>query len=90
MTSRPVHQICEGPNPGLVTAEYSDKAWKMFKRAQAAVINDSIRLSRVERKILCPMVRYNQRNSVNGKLSVGLDEHITAFWRNGQDSRIWK
>ncbi len=78
--SRPVHQMCEGPNPELVTSEYADKALNMFKIAQATVANDSIRLRRVEAEKFCVLWSdINQRNTVNNKLSISLDEHIQRF-----------
>lgn len=78
--SRQVHQMCEAANPELVTSEYADKALKMFERAQTAVANDSVLLSRVEAEKFCVLWSdINQRNTVNDKLSVSLDEHIQRF-----------
>lgn len=52
----------------------------MFKIAQATVANDSIRLRRVEAEKFCVLWSdINQRNTVNNKLSVSLDEHIQRF-----------
>jgi len=92
--SRPVHQMCEGPNPELVTSEYADKALKMFKTAQAAVANDSVRLRRVEVEKFCVLWSdLDQRNTVNNKLSIDLDEHIQRFGemiRIARDMKIIK
>ena len=52
----------------------------MFKTAQATAANDSIRLRRVEAEKFCVLWSdINQRNTVNNKLSVSLDEHIQRF-----------
>ena len=86
--SRQIHQMCERPNPELVTSAYADKALKMCKRAQAAVANDSVRLSRVEAEMFCVLWSdINQRNTVNDKLSITLEEYIQRF---GEMVRIAK
>lgn len=67
---RPVHQMCEGPNPGLVTAELAEQALAIYARAEAAA-GDRAALYRVRaEKMLVLFADVNERNPVNGKLAV--------------------
>jgi hypothetical protein len=68
---RPVHQMCEGPNPGLVTADFADKALEVFARAQAAVADAPLRLARVDAEKFCVLwADIHQRSTVNRRLAV--------------------
>lgn len=78
--SRQIHQMCEKSNPELVTALFADNALEIFSRAQVAVMNDSIRLRRVENEKFCVLwCDIFQRNTKKGNLSTSLDEHILRF-----------
>jgi len=78
--SRQVHQMGEKSNPELVTPEFADKALEMFKKAQNAVQNDSIRLRRVEAEKFCVLwCDINQRNTKKNNLSISLDDYIQRF-----------
>ncbi len=67
---RGVHQMCEGANPGLVTAEYATRALEMFGRAEAAVADDRASLYRVRAEKFCVLFAdVNERNPINGKLA---------------------
>jgi len=69
---RQVHQMCEGANPGLVTADYAQSALEMFARAEAAVADDRVSLYRVRAEKFCVLFAdLNERNPVSGNLAVG-------------------
>jgi alpha-glucuronidase len=90
--TRPVHQNCEGRNPGLVTADYADKALDMFNKAQTIVANDSIFLHRVELEKFCVLWSdINQRNTENYKLTVSVSkyaERLAETVRIGRNMKI--
>jgi len=78
--SRQIHQMGEESNPELVTPEFADKALEMFKKAQIAVQDDSIRLRRVEAEKFCVLwCDINQRNTEKNNLSTSLDDYIQRF-----------
>jgi len=67
---RNIHQMCEGANPGVVTAEFSEKALGLFAEAEAAVANDELLLRRVLAEKFCVLFAdLNERNPGNGKLA---------------------
>ncbi len=71
---RRIHQMCEGPNPGLVTASFAAKAYDMFDRAEAVVAQERILLYRVrQEKFNLLFSDLNERNPGNGKLAVPAD-----------------
>ncbi|OGV70532.1 MAG: hypothetical protein A3K19_24735 [Lentisphaerae bacterium RIFOXYB12_FULL_65_16] len=90
--TRPVHQMCEGPNPGLVTPEYAEKAFALFAQAEAAVQDDRAALFRVrQEKFHVLFADLNERNPVNGKLAVSKDEfaqRLAEFMKIGRDLKI--
>ncbi len=66
---RQVHQMCEGANPGLVTADYATRALEMFGKAEVAVADDRASLYRVRAEKFCVLFAdLNERNPINGKL----------------------
>ena len=68
---RQVHQMCEGANPGLMTAELAEKALTLFADAEAAVADDRARLYRVRDEKFCVLFAdLNERNPVAGNLAV--------------------
>lgn len=72
---RPVHQMCEAPNPALVTAEYASHALAILRRAQEAVADDPARLARVDAEKFCVLwADVHQRNLTNGKLVADREE----------------
>ena len=78
--SRQIHQMGEESNQELVTPEFAYKALEMFKKAQNAVQDDSIRLRRVEAEKFCVLwCDINQRNTEKNNLSVNLDDYIQRF-----------
>ena len=89
---RNVHQMCEGANPGLVTAEYAEKALAMFRKAEAAVADDRVSLYRVRvEKSFVLFADLNERNGVNGKLAVGRDafaRRLAEFVRIGRAMKL--
>ena len=61
--------MCEKPNPELVTSEFANKALEIIHRAQKAVTQDSLSLSRVDAEKFCVLWSdINQRNTVNGQV----------------------
>ena len=89
---RQFHQMCEGANPGLATAEYAEKALGLFERAQAVVAQDRARLYRVRREKFCVLFAdINERNPVNGKLVVDEDtfaRRLAEFLQIGRTMRV--
>lgn len=80
INSQQIHQMCERPNPELVTSEFADKSLEIIHRAQQSVAQDSLSLSRVDAEKFCVLWSdINQRNTVNGQVSVNLDEYILRF-----------
>jgi hypothetical protein len=90
--TRPVHQMCEGPNPGLLTAELAGKALDLFRQAEAAVEEDRAALYRVRREKLCVLFAdLNERNLANGKLTISRDEfaqRAAEFMKIGRDLKV--
>ncbi len=79
---RPVHQMCEGANPGLVTAEYADRAEAIFTQARAAVADDRFCLYRVGAEEFCWLFAdLNERNPVRGNLAVSEERFATRLAR---------
>jgi len=85
---RKVHQMCEGRNPGLVTAEYAEKALEMFRKAEEAVKDDRAALYRVRKEKFCVLFAdLNERNPVNEKLAVSREEfarRLAEFMKIGR------
>lgn len=68
---RPVHQMCERANFGLVTPQFAARSLEIFGRAQAAVTDDPVRLARVDAEKFCVLwADVQQRNTVNNRLAV--------------------
>ncbi|HBL74197.1 MAG: hypothetical protein A2W90_17750 [Bacteroidetes bacterium GWF2_42_66] len=77
---RSIHQMCEKSNPELVTPEFAGKALEMFERAQAAVVNDSVYLRRVEAEKFCVLWSdIDQRNTIKDNIKTGIVEHTERF-----------
>jgi len=89
---RQVHQMCEGANPGLVTAAYATKALEMFRKAEAAAEGDRAALYRVRAEKFCVLFAdLNERNPVNGKLAISKEafaRRLAEFVRIGRTMRI--
>jgi len=84
--NRPVHQMCEGSNPELVTGQYADKALSILTKAQNSVTGDQIKLKRIDLEKFCVLWSdIDQRNTVKNNLETTLDEHIK---RLGETVRI--
>ena len=85
---RDIHQHSEKSNPELVTPEFSASALKIFERAQKAVADDSVLLSRVEfEKFSVLWADIDQRNIMKNNLSIDLSVHAKRF---GEMVRIAK
>ncbi|MBY5959180.1 DUF4838 domain-containing protein [Membranicola marinus] len=77
---RDVHQHSEKSNPALVTPEFSNLALEMFERAQKAVAQDSVLLSRVEFEMFSVLwADIDQRNTLKNNLSIDLATHAKRF-----------
>ncbi|MBM4048875.1 MAG: DUF4838 domain-containing protein [Planctomycetes bacterium] len=89
---RQVHQMCEGRNPGLVTAEFAEKALALFRQAEVAVERDRAALYRVrEEKFNVLFADLNERNPVNGKQAVSPDvfaQRLAEFCRLARILRV--
>jgi|GEM_PF-2980316 len=73
--TRPVHQMCEGPNSGLVTPALAEEALALFAQAEKAARNDRAALYRVrQEKLNVLFADLNERNPANGRLAVPPDE----------------
>jgi hypothetical protein len=67
---RNIHQMCEGPNPGFVTPEFSQKGLDLIARAEAAAVGDDDVLSRVWAEKFCLLFAdVNERNLGNGEIA---------------------
>jgi len=89
---RHVHQMCEGANPGLVSAEYADTALELFAKAEAAAAGDRPSLYRVRAEKFCVLYAdLNERNPVQANLAVGKDtfaRRLAEFLQLGRTMRI--
>ena len=89
---RQVHQMCEGANPGLVTADYARTALALLAKAEAAVADDRARLYRVRTETFCVLFAdLNERNPVNDNLADGREaftRRLAEFCRIGRTHRI--
>lgn len=88
---RQVHQMCEGANPGLVTAEYAQKALAMFQRAERAVAENRVTLYRVRaEKLFVLFADVNERNLGNGKAKDRklFADRLAEFCRIARSSRL--
>lgn len=89
---RPVHQMCEGPNPGLVTADLADQALALCAKAEAAAKGDRAAQFRV--RVVAMGVLFadvNERNPVNGKLVVDeatFAQRLAEFLDIARDRRL--
>jgi len=90
--SRPVHQMCEGPNPGLITPALAEQALKLFAEAEAAVASNRPALYRVrQEKFIVLFADLNERNPPNGRLVVPPAEfarRLAEFVRIGRDLKV--
>lgn len=90
--TRPVHQMCEGPNPGLITAPFAEQALTLFAEAEAAVRDQRAARYRVrQEKFPVLFADLNERNPVNGRLVVAPDEfarRLAEFVRIGRDLKV--
>jgi len=67
---RNIHQMCEGPNPGFVTAEFSQKGLALIAEAEAAAAGNGAILSRIWADKFCLLFAdVNERNLGNGKIA---------------------
>ncbi len=67
---RSVHQMCEGPNPGFVTSEFSQQALALLAKAESAAAGDEAILSRVWSEKFCLLFAdVNERNPGNGEIA---------------------
>lgn len=67
---RNIHQMCEGPNPGFVTPEFSHEGLDLIARAEAAAAGDDDVLSRVWAEKFCLLFAdVNERNLGNGAIA---------------------
>ncbi len=94
INSRQIHQMCEGPNPELVSCDFAGKALEMMHKAQTAVTQDSVCLRRVDAEKFCVLWSdINQRNTINGQVSVNVEEYTQRFRemvRIARDMKIMK
>lgn len=68
---RQFHQMCEGANPGLMSAELAEKSLALFAEAEAAVVDDRACLHRVRGETFCVLFGdLDARNPVTGNLAV--------------------
>ncbi len=89
---RNIHQMCEGANPGVVTAKFSQKALGLFAEAEAAVADNHEVLNRVRAEKFCVLFAdLNERNLVNGKIADSEDAfacRLADFARIGRTLKI--
>jgi len=89
---RQVHQMCEGANPGLVTAEYAKRALEMLRKAEQAAADEKASLYRVRAEKFCVLFAdLNERNPGNGKLAVDkatFAARLADFCRIGRAMKI--
>jgi hypothetical protein len=72
---RKVHQMCEGANPGLVTAEFAARALAMFAKAEAAAARDRASLYRVRAEKFCVLFAdLNERHPAAAKRAGSLPD----------------
>jgi len=75
VVDRHVHQMCEGRCPGIMTPEFTEKARALFAKAEAAVADNPVALYRVQNEKFCIVFAdLNERNPVNGKMTITQDE----------------
>ena len=89
---RPVHQMCEGPNPGLVTEEFARKGYEIFGRAVAAAAdNETYRSRIIDEKLLLLFTDLNNHNKVNGIALKDMDSYagkLAEFTRIARDRQL--
>ena len=89
---RNIHQMCEGANPGIVTADFSRRALAMFAKAEAAVAKDRAALYRVRaEKLFVLFADVNERNLVNGKIAdseAAFARRLAEFARIARTTRL--
>ena len=67
---RSIHQMCEGSNPGFVTAEFLQTGLEMIRRAESAAAGNERILPRVWAEKFCLLFAdVNERNLGNGKIA---------------------
>lgn len=89
---RPVHQMCEGPNPGLVNEEFARRGYEIFERAMtAAGNNEDYRQRIIDEKLLLLFTDLNNHNKVNGialKDMEGYAKKLSEFVRVSRDKQL--
>ena len=72
---RNIHQMCEGPNPGVITPEVSRNGLALFAKAEAAAAGDETILRRIWSDKFCLLFAdLNERNLENGLIADSEDE----------------
>ena len=89
---RPVHQMCEGPNPGLVTQEFARKGYEIFDRAMAAAGNNKDYRQRIaDEKVFLLFTDLNNHNKVNGIALKDMESYtrkLAEFTRLARDREL--
>jgi hypothetical protein len=89
---RPVHQMCEGPNPGLVTQEFARKGYELFERAMAAAGNNEEYRQRIaDEKLFLLFTDLNNHNKNNGIALKDMESYakrLAEFTRLARDREL--
>jgi len=77
---RPVHQMCEGDNPGLVTEEFAKKGYRLFERATQAAGGDQELLRRIrDEKLFLLYSDIHVRHKVNGMVQGDMESYAAKL-----------
>ena len=89
---RPVHQMCEGNNPGLVNEEFAIKGYEIFDRAMEAVGNNELYRQRLlDEKLFLLFSDLNNHHKVNGialKDLEGYSQKLAEFTRIAREKQL--
>jgi len=89
---RPVHQMCEGDNPELVTEKFAEEGYLLFDRAmQAAGNNEEIQQRILDEKLFLLYSDLHNHNKVNGIALKNIENYaqkLAEFTRMVRQKRL--
>jgi len=89
---RPVHQMCEGNNPSLVTAELAEKGYGIFERALSAAGNDDVVRNRIEDEelflLFSDLQNHNKVNGLASKNMAAYAKKLAEFTRLARERQV--
>jgi uncharacterized protein DUF4838 len=89
---RPVHQMCEGGNPGLVNEEFARKGYDVFERAmEAAGSHEEYRQRLIDEKLFLLFSDLNNHHKVNGVAQKDMESYakkLAEFTQIARDKQL--